>query len=453
MVTLLLLVSATFCVLAGAALWNDWKRRNPQGVRRFLALLSGFRPPVRRPPTAVPQADLPEWQIRWGDDQGSDIELSLAVLPANERLREIPLRIAARQTVPIFVLSAAGMFGIGDRARVLRMIFSPGVAAQLRRGELDVMRRSLGKKPLQFDPRTGKIREIGEMASGVTAFAAISLAWEADAYRTAGKHLASIRQNLGFVAAHAAEVKELLLEQHEDQVNASSRYLLQIAVSAEMGNLSPEEVVVADRQLESIEQQLAKTFFVAETALQRRIDELRQTHDPELWKLEDLVLAAKFEISYFAQFNWLALLALQTRAAATHMRMALPLGKDAAPRRIDELSEEFARCRNLQRRFFEKIRATEIMENVPSPQPTGNNARRRVEALIETTEQALSLASAQVEEALTCARSAVHAKSGTEPLEIYARIEGGEVTLVVDEGARPGTEREVPVNAGSADPV
>src|SRR5512142_2589672 len=109
MVTLLLLVSATFCVLAGAALWNDWKRRNPQGVRRFLARLSGFRRPVRRPRTTAPQADLPEWQIRWGDDQGSDIELSLAVLPTNERLREIPLRIAARQTVPIFVLSAAGM--------------------------------------------------------------------------------------------------------------------------------------------------------------------------------------------------------------------------------------------------------------------------------------------------------------------------------------------------------
>ena len=437
---LLVTTAITFCALGGVLLWKGRQHaKRPRARRPGASRAASLSASALQFLTAAlsrgarSRAGDDDWQIRWGDQRTPDIELSRAESLRQRGLCEVPIRLGVKESITDFILSVTQVFGADGASPTLKLVFSPALAAQLRNGQLDVIRRTIGTKPLAFDPNSGKIREIQGIAAAVNASAAIAIAWEVDTYLTARRFSQDLGKSLRFIAAHIAEIRQTLFEEYDSEMNADYHYLLQVSVSAELGNLSPEDAAVAAKQLETVEERIGAIFSTAQRQLERRVVDLKQSHDPEMWKPEDLAGAVRFEISYFTELSWLALLALQMQSAAIYVRIALPLSKDGTAGRLRELSNDFTRFAGAQRWFFERIGASvSNIELCARQHETDDVSTARVRAYSKEAEENLSTASREVEGVLASLQSAVNAGAGSAPVEVFAKIDGAEVTLLAE---------------------
>jgi hypothetical protein len=332
-----------------------------------------------------------ESYICFGNRLSSSVQISLTKLKTLDALEPINLPPAAKSHVSDLLLEAAELYGIGSGIRRFELHFSAEVTRQLRNGQLELMKSSLGTKAIAIDPKDHRILEIGSIGSNINPLAAVAFAWEIMAFITAQKFLADINQRLAFLATEVSELRHFLYDENESEIFSNYDYLRQVTSAIASGNLAFEDIIVIGTQLEDIERQSSRSVHLALRGAKRRLDELRDRHDKNWGNLDEFVGYARDESTKFSQWGRLNLLALATRTVATYLRVVLPLNKDIARNRLLHLQDDLGQYRQLQQDFRIKLtNTTESMDSLFRFSETIEASKATAKKHIEDVDSALS---------------------------------------------------------------
>ena len=395
----------------------------------------------------------PRVHIAFGHKPFPGLEVSLTQLSDAPPLRTLPLPNNVKGYVSDFVLEAAQLYGEATGIKTLAIRFSPLVRSQLSNGQLELMKSTLGNKPIAIDPNNfHRTVGIGDLTSRVNPAVAVAFAWQVLAFITAQEFLVDISKRLTAIGQGVDEIRQFLIDEQESEIIANYEYLQQVTTSVLQRGVSPEEVIVIGVQLEDIERQSSRTFQLATKTGRRLLAELREKHQPAYLEkqFEQRVKYAADQVDHFVAYSRVCLLSLTVRSAAVYLRAALPLSKSVANNRLSRVRHDLESYRVFQSEFERKILA--LNETIRSVWFRENKTPAPVETVWYQWLRRLGLdSSASIQEANTRVKSmfsqleqkcdeinemvqSVEKATTTHEQDstvVYGRVEGTDVTLLI----------------------
>jgi hypothetical protein len=373
-----------------------------------------------------------QWHVVYGHPDSPGIDVSLSDLPDVRSLRAIDLPEGPRAQISDFVLNVAHLYGEKSGIQTWALRFSPEVTRQSNNGQLELMKTTLGQKPIAINPSNGnKIAEIGNLITTINPVAAVAFAWQVLAVITAQKFMADISKRLTAIENEVAGLRQFLIDEQEAEIIANYEYLGQVTASVLQGSLGPEDVIVIGTQLEDIERQSTRTLHVGMKSGRHRLEMLKEKHGRAFTEggLNESLAYAEKEAGFFTNYSRLCLLALWVRGTATYLRAALPLNKVIAKNRLARIQDDLKRYRALQSEFGEKVHALNETIKATFPWQHESGFIKRGKDSLDNSLVGLNAKCGEIESMTDTIATAVMDKSGASL--VYARVQDERVSLMV----------------------
>lgn len=258
--------------------------------------------------------------------------------------------------------------------------------------------------------------------AGVAAMAV----WQVLAIVAAQKFLADINQKLASIERGIADLKAWLEEERLGRLQGNLAYLRQMAEAAQKGGLTETDIVALATQLEAIERESQHVMASVEMPLDAAFAQVK-TMVLTGRGLKEHSRAAQEAVHTFSRRGREFHLAAYVRGAAIQVRAALPLARDVARVRAQELGTDLRRQSERQRAFLEtaRYRVSEL-RGAWSWDSTDIEHQQALQRLLLDSESALSDDARLLSEATSRLNLLLQmeGEGDARPLELVATLDG-----------------------------
>ena len=279
-----------------------------------------------------------------GDEEAPMMQVvALDAMPALSRPK-IELTEAHQKYLGSITSFAANMSLSGYMAAksgtVLQVVFSPEATTALSNGTSALMHSGTAAKAVVMG-KDGKIQEIGKIVKGgiPKGPALAMLAWQAAAMITAQKYLADISAQLKVIEKGIADIKAWLSDEQWGKIEGMYRYVSTMAETLRSPfDLKAQDVTHLLAGLESLELQVLQVDAMLSRQLQRALEEGKRLEAAKPGAIIDEVTK---EASDIRDVVGRRVVCLQTRAAASIIRVSLGANPEMEKRRLDAACKNF----------------------------------------------------------------------------------------------------------------
>lgn len=168
------------------------------------------------------------------------------------------------------------------------------------------------------------------------------------------------------------------------------------------------------------------------TKLKKKAGELKTAENSNWFGLDEYVDEAKKNISPVARYGSLSLVSLRVRAMATYLRAALPLNKEIANNRLDELRRNCSEFESLRDQLFTKLDSSAgSVDATFRREAKITEYKQKVTKIVEDANSSLGVAYKDLEDLLrSVAHVTNHESESAIPLELFATFQDGQVTIL-----------------------